>query len=114
MELHHGPYYRGLGKRKRSNASTDSRSDEENTNFFSSFSPNETCPQPVKKGRISHLDTEIIPKFDPGKKTTNVRGWLHKIDQLGDLYDWEERDKIFVMQTRLRGAARDWYDDLDN
>jgi hypothetical protein len=67
-----------------------------------------------QKRRITHLDAEIIPKFDPGLKSINVKGWLHKIDQLGDLYDWEERDKIFVMQTRLRGAARDWYDDLDD
>lgn len=109
----HGPYYFGLGKRRRSDTSTEDDNTEEKSNFFS-HSPEEECQRSTKKRRITHLDAEIIPKFDPGKKSTNVRGWLHKIDQLGDLYDWEERDKIFVMQTRLRGAAREWYDDLDD
>ncbi|XP_072939233.1 uncharacterized protein [Epargyreus clarus] len=112
MEHHHGPYYLGLGKRNPSDASYENTSNEEN-GFFFPTSPERGYPY-SKKPKITHLDTEVIPKFDPGKKTTNVKGWLHKIDQLGELYDWEDRDKIFVMQTRLRGAARDWYDELDD
>ncbi|CAB3231923.1 unnamed protein product [Arctia plantaginis] len=79
------------------------------------FEMSSFCELPAnKRQRITHLDTEVIPKFDPAKKNVNVKGWLHKIDQLGDIYNWEERDRVFVMQTRLRGAARDWYDDLED
>ncbi|CAB3224591.1 unnamed protein product [Arctia plantaginis] len=89
------------------------RQDGKGPVFFSSQSS--FCELPAnKRPRITHLDTEVIPKFDPAKKNVNVKGWLHKIDQLGDIYNWEERDRVFVMQTRLRGAARDWYDDLED
>ncbi|XP_052744769.1 uncharacterized protein LOC112043480 [Bicyclus anynana] len=105
-----GPYNKGLGKRRRSH--TDVSTDEEvpDENFF--LHPQEICLP--KKRRVNHLEADIVPKFDPGKKSTNVKGWLNKIDQLGDMYTWDERDRIFVMQVRLRGAAREWYDDLDD
>lgn len=114
MEEFHGPYLRGLGRRSQSvESEKNGRHQEKSSDFFSSqFSIVE--PSANKRPRISYLDTEIIPKFDPGKKNVNVKGWLHKIDQLGEIYNWEEKDRIFVMQTRLRGAARDWYDDLDD
>ncbi|XP_041972311.1 uncharacterized protein LOC121728237 [Aricia agestis] len=40
--------------------------------------------------------------------------WLHKIDQLGDVYGWDSVQRQFVMQLRLRGSARRWYDELDD
>lgn len=103
-----GPYFRGLGKRKNSD------DEEEEKQEMYSWQIEKEPATAIKKRHISRTDAELIPKFDPGKKATNMNGWLHKIEQLGSLYDWDDRDKIIVMQIRLRGAAREWYDDLDD
>lgn len=47
------------------------------------------------------------------QKKSYAVGWLHKIDQLGDVYGWSHEDRQYIMQLRLRGSARDWYNDLD-
>lgn len=115
MEEFHGPYIRGMGRRSPSVDFEENGGLQEGKSpvFFSPQSSFRESPA-NKRPRITHLDTEVIPKFDPARKNVNVIGWLHKIDQLGDIYNWEERDRVFVMQTRLRGAARDWYDDLED
>lgn len=100
-----GPYYEGLGKRKSKKSDTE----EENPLFFSS--PHAGT---IQSRRVTYTDAELLPKFDPGEKTSTVCGWLHKIDQLGDIYGWTEKDKMYVMQLRLRGAAREWYDQLED
>lgn len=109
-----GPYRHGLGDRRKRTSSESSTGEETIQNVEDFFSKPEEETKPTKKRRVTHLDAEIIPKFDPGKKTTNVKGWLNKIDQLGDMYEWDQRDRIFIMQIRLRGAAREWYDDLED
>lgn len=71
-------------------------------------------PPSKSRRRVTQADAEIIPKFRPEQKNSNVVCWLHKIDQLGDIYGWDEIDRQFVMQMRLRGSARDWYEDLED
>lgn len=106
-----GPYIGGLGHRKRL-CSESSTSDEEkrdkNEDFFASSS------YETKRRRVSPTDAELIPKFRPEDKNSHVVGWLHKIDQLGDVYGWSSEDRQYIMQLRLRGSARDWYNDLDS
>ncbi|XP_061729054.1 uncharacterized protein LOC133533980 [Cydia pomonella] len=68
----------------------------------------------LKRRRITPTEAEVILKFNPEDRNSNVKGWLHKIDQLGDVYGWQNKDRQFVMQIRLRGSARDWYDDLED
>ncbi|KAJ8711011.1 hypothetical protein PYW07_008253 [Mythimna separata] len=110
-----GPYIGGLGAKKKRERQILSSEHKENADFFSS-------PDPVyfdnnhqwKRQRVTQTDAEVIPKFQPDEKSSNVKGWLHKIDQLGDVYGWSNKDRQFIMQIRLRGSARDWYDDLDN
>lgn len=102
-----GPFLRGLGIRKRNYDDIETSEDEENGEIFSS-------PPPRTKRRVTQADAEIIPKFRPEEKTSNVSGWVHKIDQLGDIYGWDDRDRQFIMQIRLRGSARNWYDNLED
>ncbi|KAI5636505.1 ecdysteroid kinase domain-containing protein [Phthorimaea operculella] len=110
-----GPYVDGLGRKRKKNEATCCSSDEETGDFFSSSST-DSAPPPLttKRRRITSSEAEVIPKFKPDERNTNVIGWLHKIDQLGEVYGWNEQDRQFVMQIRLRGSARDWYDDLDD
>lgn len=103
-----GPYAAGLGVKRRK-ASTPTPQDSQEEDFFSL----DEEPTP-KRRRITHADAEVIPKFEPEDNTNNVATWLHKIDQLGDVYGWNTTDRQFIMQLRLRGSARRWYDDLDD
>lgn len=98
----------GLGKKRKRKLSSDSTSEEEKEEIFFS---EEIYPR--KRRRVTPTDAELIPKFRPDDTTSNVTAWLHKIDQLGDIYGWKSTDRQFIMQLRLRGSARDWYDDLE-
>lgn len=106
-----GPYINGLGKRRRSVSSSTDEDEEQNEIFFSEKP--ESIVAPTKRLRVTTTDAEVIPKFRPDDKASNVTGWLHKIDQLGDVYGWDSKDRQFIMQIRLRGSAREWYDDLE-
>lgn len=108
-----GPYSAGLGKKRRRSheLSSDDEDSEEGPNFFSS---RHVTPTSRKRRRVTHADAEVIPKFRPEENTSNITSWLHKIDQLGEVYGWDATERQFVMQLRLRGSARRWYDDLDD
>lgn len=101
-----GPYIAGLGKRQ----VEDNVPNHEVTENYSNFFP----PDAIKRRKTTHLDAALIPKFTPGPKSLTVKLWLNKIDQLGQIYDWNDSDKIYVMHMRLRGSAREWYENLDD
>lgn len=56
----------------------------------------------------------LIPEFDPDSEECTVRSWLKKIDQLGEIHQWDEKTKSFYLQDKLRGQARKWYNRLDD
>ncbi|KAJ2941233.1 hypothetical protein O0L34_g3428 [Tuta absoluta] len=56
----------------------------------------------------------IIPLFDPDDRENNVFMWLKKINQLGDIYNWNDSKRAYYMQARLDGSARKWYNRLEN
>lgn len=120
-----GPYADGLGRRKRRHSDSDStttedeeeicdQQQEENSDFFFLPGHQEYNRTSHKKRRVTPTDAELIPKYRPEDQNNNVIGWLHKIDQLGDIYAWNNKDRQFIMQLRLRGSARDWYEDLED
>ncbi|KAJ8916987.1 hypothetical protein NQ315_012902 [Exocentrus adspersus] len=55
---------------------------------------------------------ECIPEFKPGNPNLSCAKWISKIEQLGRIHHWEETTKIYHMQTRLSGLARNWYANL--
>lgn len=65
-----------------------------------------------KTTKVSQMDFDNITKFDPDKKYMKIKKWLTTIDRLGQVYSWDDDDLIMVMKNRLRGAARDWLDEL--
>lgn len=54
--------------------------------------------------------TELIPEFDGTSNSLTIRQWVTKIDEIGELYHWDDRAKIFAMIGRLTGNAKSWYD----
>lgn len=56
--------------------------------------------------------TELIPEFDGTSNSLTIIQWVTKIDEIGELYNWDDRAKIFAMSGRLTGNAKSWYDCL--
>ncbi|XP_045541838.1 uncharacterized protein LOC123723301 [Papilio machaon] len=60
-----------------------------------------------------HRAASLIPEFDPDNEDCTVTAWLKKIEQLGDIYGWDDKTKSFYLQDKLRGQARKWYNRLE-
>lgn len=56
---------------------------------------------------------DCIPEFEPGSINLPVSLWLRKIDQIGEIHSWNDGQKIFAMQNRLKGLARIWFENLN-
>lgn len=57
---------------------------------------------------------KLVPDFDPEDRDMNVKGWIRKIEQLGDIYQWNNETKSFHLQSKLLGQARTWYNRLES
>ncbi|KXZ75922.1 hypothetical protein TcasGA2_TC031710 [Tribolium castaneum] len=58
------------------------------------------------------IGAEIVDYFDPDDADCNIERWLAKIDQLGQVHGWSELEKAGIMQSRLMGAAKAWFNHL--
>ncbi|XP_036146314.1 uncharacterized protein LOC118646778 [Monomorium pharaonis] len=52
----------------------------------------------------------MIPPFDPSKNNLTVDKWIEHVNDLAEQYDWEDRNIMRLIATRLKGHARQWYD----
>lgn len=68
---------------------------------------------PVFSRTKQHRAASLIPEFDPENEDCTVQTWLKKIDQLGEIHDWDKKTKSFYLQDKLRGQARKWYNRLE-
>jgi hypothetical protein len=58
------------------------------------------------------VKSDCILEFLPGKPNQSSVKWVDKIDQLARVNKWDENTTIQLMQNRLTGLARTWYDNL--
>ncbi|KAJ8916461.1 hypothetical protein NQ315_014678 [Exocentrus adspersus] len=56
---------------------------------------------------------ECVPLYDPQMSKYSVIKWLYKMEQLGQIHGWNDVTKIYLMQARLRGLAKSWYENLN-
>ena len=63
---------------------------------------------------VSRLGGDMIEEFDPKDRDCNIDRWLSGIDRLGGIHGWSMEERIILMQTKLRGTARWWFNNLDN
>jgi hypothetical protein len=61
--------------------------------------------------RIS-ISSGCIPEFAPGRPNQSSAKWVAKIDQLAQVNQCDENTIVHLMQKRLTGHARMWYDNL--
>lgn len=58
-----------------------------------------------------HAEDHVLPEFDPAKTNKlTADQWIEKLESLATLYDWDEKALLFFATSKLRGAARFWYD----
>lgn len=58
------------------------------------------------------LNEKFLPEFDPAGKTLTASDWIDKINDCGQVYDWDGKVKLYLAGCRLRGNAKLWYDGL--
>jgi hypothetical protein len=58
------------------------------------------------------MSSDCIPEFAPGRPNQSTAKWVNKIDQLARINHWDENTIVQLMQNRLTGLARTWYDNL--
>ncbi|KAJ8911004.1 hypothetical protein NQ315_011269 [Exocentrus adspersus] len=65
-------------------------------------------------GGMALAGTDTLAKFISWgvqkSDSLTVRQWLRKIDSVAQLYNWDDRAKIFAVIDRLSGNAKSWYD----
>ncbi|KAJ8931346.1 hypothetical protein NQ314_015755 [Rhamnusium bicolor] len=67
-------------------------------------------PSTISDGKIDSV-TVFNGNFD---ETMNVTQWLNSIDATGDLFDWDEKARVYCMVNKLRGNAKTWYTNQEN
>lgn len=54
----------------------------------------------------------VIPEFDPAKRTQTVDMWILKVNECAKIYDWTERQIIHYALPKLVSLAQKWYQGL--
>ncbi|KAJ8938227.1 hypothetical protein NQ314_011556 [Rhamnusium bicolor] len=54
----------------------------------------------------------ILPEFDPVKNNISILLWIEKIEEYGELYDWDEVAVKHYALSKLVGVAKTWRDSL--
>uniref|UniRef100_V5GJH5 Retrotransposon gag domain-containing protein n=1 Tax=Anoplophora glabripennis TaxID=217634 RepID=V5GJH5_ANOGL len=57
---------------------------------------------------------DSVPTFSGGFQETNVKQWINNIDTTGDMFEWDEKARVYCMVNKLKGNARTWYLNQDN
>lgn len=52
--------------------------------------------------------------FDPGPGETTSTNWLNKIEQLGEMYNWNYISKSYCLESKLAGLAKVWYNSVSD
>ncbi|XP_076291058.1 uncharacterized protein LOC143214206 [Lasioglossum baleicum] len=56
--------------------------------------------------------TSVLPAFDPVTNELTIEEWIEKMEEYGDLYNWDEVAIRHYALAKLKGVARKWRDSL--
>lgn len=68
--------------------------------------------QPREVVRRHHVNGDGIPEFNPDDKHQTAEVWLHKVEQLKRVNEWNEATTIHYATAKLAGLAKTWYQSL--
>lgn len=60
------------------------------------------------------MAVEILEPFDSEDEDANVNRWLSTVDRLGEIHGWTAVKRSYFTQAKLRGAARAWFNRLED
>lgn len=64
--------------------------------------------------RSNYVNDKILPEFDPDIKNVSANDWVYKVNVCGEMYDWDNKTKLYLSILKLKGNAKLWYDGLQN
>lgn len=74
----------------------------------SSTSSSNTNVVPVLRMSLTEACT-LIPIFEPGKTSSTTEEWIQTVDNLREIYSWDNLATMFYAGSQLKGAAAEWY-----
>lgn len=64
--------------------------------------------------RSHFINEKILAEFDPEEKQISAREWVHKVELCAEMYDWDDKTRLYLAVLKLKGNAKLWYDGLQN
>lgn len=64
------------------------------------------------RGPGAYFNDKMIPEFDPDVSNLTAAQWLETVDDLGIMYGWPERRKLYMSGCRLKGNAELWFHEM--
>lgn len=55
---------------------------------------------------------EVVPFFNPEERQQTAEAWCSKVDELAQVFHWDEDQTIYFALSKLRGLAQIWYNGL--
>ncbi|XP_054729235.1 uncharacterized protein LOC129238219 [Anastrepha obliqua] len=52
----------------------------------------------------------ILPTYDPSKKNLTSEQFVKRVEQLRNVYNWNDKILLYAVQTKLEGVAKMWID----
>jgi hypothetical protein len=115
-------------RRRSSSSSSTSAASSSTSVTSSSTSSSSTTAKNLKrqlkdlKGEVNRLkstrstaahpgDECLIPIFDPARDDARIEHWVERVDSLAERYRWDDDTIIRMIASRLKGNARQWYDE---
>lgn len=119
-----------MPKRRKSNRhSSESSSSSSSTSSTSSSSSSSSSSPSRRKHlnkKVKRLEKQIksksnryqgkidsVPAFRASLDGLTMEQWLHAIESTGDVFDWDDKARIFCMSNKLRGNAKHWYNNQE-
>ena len=66
----------------------------------------------TNSGRFFSDVSEVLPEFDPVKNNIDIIQWMDKIEECGELYNWDDTAIRHYGLSKLVGVARRWRDSV--
>ncbi|KAJ8914430.1 hypothetical protein NQ315_017526 [Exocentrus adspersus] len=68
--------------------------------------------KPAENLVILKIWGEVLPEFDPVKGDISINQWIEKIEEYGEVYDWDDVAIKHYALSKLCGVAKSWRDSL--
>lgn len=101
-----------LPVRPRSNTSIDTVPSNNNDSIERLTTVMAALIEQRERSSVPTVKGDVIPDFNPDNKNQTILQWCQKVDELREIYKWNEEATIYFATTKLKGLAEVWYKSL--